>query len=172
MPSSPKIPREMILKESLNLLIEVGWNNVNIKTIAKKIGCSTQPISWHFENMDGLRSQLSVYALDYANSLMEPKPDDPNPFGSVGRAYIDIAYDRPNLFKFLYLDGGSKYSLGGLKEINSDVGNEELAKMIASKYRLNIEDALLYLKDAIVYTHGLLSFVVCDYHFSGRAVQS
>lgn len=41
MPSSPKIPKETILKHALEMLIQDGYSSINIKTLAKKIGCST-----------------------------------------------------------------------------------------------------------------------------------
>ncbi len=70
MPSSPKIPKETILKHALEMLIQDGYSSINIKTLAKKIGCSTQPISWHFGNMENFRSALTEYALHYANEKM------------------------------------------------------------------------------------------------------
>ena len=48
MPTRPKIPKETILQHALDMLIQDGYSSINIKTLAKKIGCSTQPISWHF----------------------------------------------------------------------------------------------------------------------------
>ena len=51
MPTSPKIPKETILQHALEMLIRDGYSSINIKTLAKKIGCSTQPISWHFGNI-------------------------------------------------------------------------------------------------------------------------
>ena len=43
MPSSPKIPRETILKHALDMLIQDGYPSINIKSLAQRIGCSTQP---------------------------------------------------------------------------------------------------------------------------------
>jgi len=70
MPSSPKVPKEKILKAALDLLIREGYGAINIKALAKEIGCSTQPISWHFGNMDGLRRSLTEHALTYAYGKM------------------------------------------------------------------------------------------------------
>lgn len=70
MPSSPKIPKEKILQTALNLIIRDGYDAVNIKTVAKELGCSTQPVSWHFGNMEGFRKALAEYALNYANSKL------------------------------------------------------------------------------------------------------
>ena len=44
--------------------MEEGYPMVNIKTIAAKVGCSTQPISWQFGNMQGMRKELYKYASE------------------------------------------------------------------------------------------------------------
>lgn len=41
MPTRPTIPKELILKNALVLLITEGYENVNIKSIANKIVFST-----------------------------------------------------------------------------------------------------------------------------------
>lgn len=71
-----QISKEVILQKGLELLIRDGYSSVNIKSLAKEIGCSTQPLVWHFENMEGLRKALSEYALNYANSKMCPTADN------------------------------------------------------------------------------------------------
>ena len=85
MPSSPKIPKEVILENALHVLQRDGYENVNIKAVAKEIGCSTQPISWHFGNMDGLRRELSEYAHKVALEKIANSPSD-----SYDLIYMDI----------------------------------------------------------------------------------
>ena len=53
-----QISKEMILQAALEMLIRKGYSAINIKTLSKEIGCSTQPLVWHFENMEGLRKAL------------------------------------------------------------------------------------------------------------------
>ena len=60
MPSSPKIPKETILKAALEMLIEDGYNAITIKTLSNKLGCSTQPISWHFGSMEKQKAQRAL----------------------------------------------------------------------------------------------------------------
>ena len=53
MPSSPKIQKEVILKTAMDLLIREGNGAINIKTVAKELGYSTQPISRQFGSYSG-----------------------------------------------------------------------------------------------------------------------
>lgn len=46
-----QISKEVILEAALKMLIHDGYAAINIKTLSQEIGCSTQPLVWHFENM-------------------------------------------------------------------------------------------------------------------------
>ena len=124
MPSSPKIPKETILQHALEMLIQNGYASINIKALAKRIGCSTQPISWHFGNMENFRNALTEYALDYANKKMLSASEGMSAFSNVGIGYIDIAFDEPNLFRYLYMSGESGYYAGGF-DIFTSFGSGE-----------------------------------------------
>ena len=51
MPRSVQITKEKILTAALDVLIRDGYLAVNIKSIAKELKCSTQPIAWQFGNI-------------------------------------------------------------------------------------------------------------------------
>ena len=100
------ISREVILEAALKILIRDGYAAVNVKTIASEIECSTQPIVWHFENMDGVRTALSEYAREYAaKKAFLDSQNKVESFEFLGRSYVRMALKEPNLFKFLYLGG-------------------------------------------------------------------
>lgn len=156
-----QISKEIILQSALELLIEKGFSEVNIKTLSQKIGCSTQPIVWHFDNMDGLRVALGRYALAYANKKLCPTLDDgDNAFRQIGRAYIRLAINEPNLFRFLYMSGKSQFSLQNFDGLLTDEGNTELIKALSESLQISEIKAGRYLQDTIIYTHGIASLVV------------
>lgn len=62
------------MQAALTLLIDEGISMINIKTLSEKIGCSTQPLVWHFASMDELRGELARYALE-APSLRKSVSD-------------------------------------------------------------------------------------------------
>lgn len=156
-----QISKQVILQAALELLIEKGFPEVNIKTISRKIGCSTQPIVWHFGNMDGLRVALGQYALGYANKKLRPAiGDGVAAFGQVGRAYIRLAVNEPNLFRFLYMSGQSRFSLRNFDGLFTDEGNAELIKSLSESLSVSETEAGRYLQDTLIYTHGIAALVV------------
>lgn len=154
-----QISKEVILQTALELLIRDGYSAINIKTLSKEIGCSTQPLVWHFENMEGLRKALADYALTYANKKMCPSAEGAvNAFEQVGRAYIKMALNEPNLFQFVFLNGSGCYPMNSMVTLAEDGDNAGLIKRIAGEFQIPEQSASQYLQHTIIYTHGLATF--------------
>ena len=71
-----QITKEIILETALQMLIRDGYTAITVKTLASEIGCSTQPIVWHFENMNCFRvflfhsiPQVKHLFFDQSNGL-------------------------------------------------------------------------------------------------------
>lgn len=160
MPSTPKIPREMILANALKMLIRDGYSALNITAIAQQIGCSTQPISWHFGNMEGLRAALSEYARDYAVSkLFAMQEDAVLSFLDLGLNYLNIAFDEPNLFRYLFMNDCGGYVANSIR-VFSDAGqNAVITEMLSDQLGITKALAEIYVQDLTVYVHGLASYI-------------
>ena len=142
------------------MLIEEGYSAINIKTLAKRIGCSTQPISWHFGNMENFRNALTEYALNYANEKMLSASEGMLAFSNVGIGYIDLAFDEPNLFRYLYMSGESGYYAGGFEILTMADTNSAMIEQIANQLGTSADKVSKFFRDTIIYTHGLACFVV------------
>lgn len=155
-----RISKELILQKALEMLIREGYSAINIKTLSKEIGCSTQPLVWHFNNMEGLRKALADYALMYANRKMRPTVEGAvSAFEEVGRAYIKMALNEPNLFQFVFLNGSGCYPKGNIEILVEEEDNAELIKMLANEFQMSEKSAGQYLQNTLIYTHGLAAYV-------------
>lgn len=155
-----QISKEMILQAALEMIIRDGYSTINIKTLSKEIGCSTQPLVWHFENMAGLRKALAEYALNYANEKMRPcTQNGMEAFAGIGMAYINLAFDEPNLFKYLYMSGESGIQAGGFEVLVNADENAAIVGQIADHLKLPKENVSRFFQNTMIYTHGLASFI-------------
>lgn len=159
MPSSPKIPKETILEHALKILIRDGYDALNIKALANEIGCSTQPISWHFGNMEGMRKELAEYALNYANERMRSNTNGMEAFTNVGAAYIEMAFEEPRLFRYLYMSGDSGCLAENFAGLTTADENAAMAEQIAVQLKIPIAKVDIYYRNMMIYTHGLASFI-------------
>lgn len=161
MPRSVQITKEKILTAALNILIRDGYSTVNIKSIAKELKCSTQPIAWQFGNMDNMREALTQEAVIYANQKMMPTSTNCiEAFWQIGYAYINLAFDTPNLFRFVYMGESKNYCRGGFNSILTDRGNAVLIDQLYHYLNISKEQADMLFQRMIVYTHGIVSLVV------------
>jgi len=155
-----QVPKEDILQAALKLMIREGYEQVNIKSVAKELKRSTQTISWSFGNMDNFRTALAEYALAYVNRRMYSDASDPMlEYGNVGTVYIDMAFDEPNLIRFLRSDEKHLKECGGL---GGSFDSEAIAarqKTFSEHYGCSEEDAKHFMLTMMIYTQGLVSMI-------------
>ena len=110
--------------------------------------------------MEGLRKALAEYALNYANEKMRScMQNGMEAFVDFGIAYINLAFDEPNLFKYLYMSGESGFQAGGFDVLVNADENAIIAGQIAGYLKISKEDASHFLQNIMIYTHGLASFI-------------
>lgn len=161
MPRSVQITKEKILAAAIDILIRDGYYAVNIKSIAKELKCSTQPIAWQYGNMDNMREALTQEAVIYANQKMMPTSTNCiEAFWQIGYAYINLAFDTPNLFRFVYMGESKNYCRGEFNSILTDKGNAALIDKLYQYLNINREQADMLFQRMLVYTHGIVSLVV------------
>lgn len=160
MPSSPKIKKEDMLQAALDIVVEEGYAALNIKAVAKKLGCSTAPISWQFGGMDGLREELIPFAEQYMeNTYYSLNENEFATFEQRGRGTIDLALDQPNLFRFLYIgDRNQLLSTGFEIQIEDGNCNQEFLKM-AQELGITSEQAVDFAMTMMVYTQGMATLI-------------
>lgn len=161
MPPKTQIPRERILKTGLELVIREGYAVINIKRLAEELGCSTQPISWSFGNMEKFREELFQYALNYMNSKMKLNGENPvAAFFSVGETYVNMAFDEPNLIRYLRTDSKGLVNLGGIGTIFNEEKSRNLRMGLHKVVGFSEEKAREFMNTVVIYTQGLVTFII------------
>lgn len=165
MGSIARIPKDQILDAALKMLIRDGYDSINIKTLAKELGCSTQPISWHFGSMPNLRKELTEAAFQYADKKMIPLPDDVvaiDRFREMGNRYIDLAYDEPNLARFLTEAHEGHTFAEQFIEILDRSMDETMSRQIADVLSVSVDQAEHLIQTLMLYVQGLVTMILSD----------
>ena len=156
-----KVTREEILAAALRIIIRDGHEALNIKTVSGELGYSTQTVSWTFGNMKNFRDEVARYAHDYVNEKMRSDSLDAiEEYGRVGIVYIDMAYDEPNLIRFLRSDEKRFQAGGGFGQSLNEAVMQERYKTFAKQHGCTAEAAKSYMLDMMLYTQGLVSSVL------------
>ena len=103
MPPKPRITKEMVVDAAFELARETGAENINARTVAKKLNCSTQPVMYHFATMEELKKAAYAKADRYHSEyLMNMESQQGGVMLGIGLNYIRFAMEEPHLFRFLF----------------------------------------------------------------------
>lgn len=101
------ITREDILQAAFKLVSQEGFGHFTARSVAKKVGSSTQPIYLEFENMDDLKAALYEKIYAYLGNEVFPKVHTGDVVVDMSLNYIHFAKRENRLFYALYLDEAS-----------------------------------------------------------------
>lgn len=163
-----KIDKQMILEAAYELLDEGGIEAVAIKSIASKLNCSTQPVSWHFGSMTELKKALYFFAAEKSFSELPSKMENKPAFEAFfisGVHYLSLACEHPNVFRFINIDSTEKTigeRITGPGSIFENQFDKESYEIIAREYDIPEEKLRSAVRDVVIYTHGLAAMMLFD----------
>ena len=102
MPPRVKITKDMIVDAAVEVAARDGVQSINARSVACRLGCSTQPIMYQFATMEELR-QAAYERVDrmHTDYLLNVS-SDVDPLLGMGLNYIRFAKENPQLFRFLF----------------------------------------------------------------------
>lgn len=162
-----QITKEIILKSALQMLIRDGYSSINVKTLAAEIGCSTQPIVWHFENMQKFRQEFFYYCVCYAKeqfTIWNGSLDDL--LTETARKYITIACRTPYLFRFVFVDKKDECKNSDVVQALQLDNTKKIIALLCQEKGLTEAQAASFLMDYEFYIHGIASYTMsgfCNY---------
>jgi len=105
MPPKAKITKEMVINAAFEVTRSGGAENVNARTVSQKLGCSTQPVMYHFAKIEDMKRAVYERASRFHTEyLMNVDPEGDEMLG-IGLNYVRFAVEEPNLFRFLFQSG-------------------------------------------------------------------
>ena len=151
------IYKDEILKTALQMTRENGFDCVNARSVAKRMGYSVQPIYSYFKNMETLRQEVYGAAMQAYNEFIYSRVESERILESMAKANVAFAKYETNRFKLLFFR-----KLNGLNSFNDIyewMGNKQATRQLAQKLSLSeekIKDVYIML---IVFTHGVATMI-------------
>lgn len=153
MPAEKRVTREAILDAAVDVLRDGGFSSINARSVAKKLGCSTQPIYLSFESMDELKAALTERAIvqhtERVRESLRAHAGNDSRYSSYGMGFVQFAAQEKQLFRWLYLEGKQ------LGPYQSDVLLPEVLRTIEEDFGYDEQTARLFHQDMIYYSYGL-----------------
>ena len=156
MPAIKKISKEAIIEAAIDVLRNGGATAINARSIAKKLGCSTQPIYQSFQNMDALKAAMTQRAVALHTQYVWNSNSDTQ-YSCYGMGFVKFAAEEKYLFRWLYLDGEQPGSY------QSDVLLSKIILAIIDEYGYTEEVARKFHQDMTYYSYGMAILANTDH---------
>ncbi len=151
MPKKRRITEEMALRAAAEIVRQGGTEALNVRSLARALGCSTQPIYSLFNNMEGLwyalmgeakaeyRKHIDAYLREGGRSNYE----------AYGMGFVGFAREEQGLFRYLFLTGKG----------TPDPFLDDIESEMMTLYRMPEETAAAFHADMAVFSFGLAVLV-------------
>ena len=151
MPPKVRITKEEIIDTALEMLRENGDGGINARSIASRLGCSTQPIFSNFASMEDLDKAVSKAAYDLYLSFLQREAESGKypKYKAFGMAYISFAKEERELFKHLFMRDRRG------EGISPTLDFEESVEMIMKANGVSEEKARLMHTEMWTFVHGI-----------------
>jgi len=151
MPPLPKFQKEEIIKATMQLTRERGFEAITVRDIAALLGVSTKPIYTVFKSMDELREALLIATNEYYQSFVFERMAqyDYPPYKCMGLSYIAFAREERELFRLLFMRNSDK---DGMLD---DSTYTEAIESIINGLDLDRSSAELFHCEMWIFVHGI-----------------
>ena len=145
----------MILEASFSMFCRKGMENVNARSVAKALNCSTQPIFSYFSGMNDLKSALEREAWSLFAEKINEAIGDEDPMLACSLAYYRFAASQPQLFRSLFL---TQRTAQERAELGMDGSlNARMEAAVAAKTGVTAEQAGTRCTALRIFAHGIAS---------------
>lgn len=158
-----KITEEMVVQAAFDIAREHGVEQVLVKNIALRLGCSVQPIYSYCESMDGLRQKLVERTGQFLGAYLAHRADPQNPFRGVGLAHLSFAREEPRLFKLYFLRKRS--DLHSMAELYARECSPQVAEQLSKAMGITPERARQLHTSMMLHNVGICAIMAmseCD----------
>ena len=170
MPAPKKIEKEAIIDAALEVLRDGGFSAINARSVAKKLGCSTQPIYVSFKSMEELKTALTERAVQMhtqrVRASLQAHEGNDTRYSSYGMGFVKFAAEEKQLFRWLYLEGKQ------LGPYRNDVLLPEVIADIVEEFGYSEDIARRFHQDMIYFSYWLAILANTDHlHLSEQALR-
>ncbi len=105
MPPKARFTKDMVAEAAFEVARIRGVENVNAQTVSQRLGCSTQPVMYHFARIEDMKRAAYEKADRFHTEYLMHIDPRQGVMLSIGLNYIRFAVEEPHLFRFLFQSG-------------------------------------------------------------------
>ena len=152
MPPRSKITREMIIDAAYEIVRESGEGSLNARSIADRLGCSTQPVLYVFRTMDEIRECVYQKADEYHSEYLMQTGENT----SIWKNCMRFSVRERNLLRFLFQSNAFSGRIQGL------IDDERLLPVLeamSAQMGMEVKDVKKFFAAIYYPVHGIASLL-------------
>ena len=159
MPPNVKVTKDNLIAAALDVVRDGGVEALNARSLAAKMGISTQPIFSNFSGMSELMDELIRAAAALSRKYVddEMKLQRHPPYKASGMGYIRFAREEKELFKLLFMQKRQKKEDRGFSDY------DDIIRVIMKNLGIDRETALDFHLQMWIFVHGIATMAATDY---------
>lgn len=161
MPPRIQYTEAQMVEAAVEIVRQTGFETLNARSLAKRLGCSTQPIFRQFGDMKALKAAMLRQAGKVYNRYIDESKKRPEkPYKQAGLAYIRFAREERNLFRLLFMRNRQDEEIPPVME---DDNMDYILSTVVDATGLTREQAYAFHLHMWVFTHGLAVMAATGY---------
>lgn len=153
MPPKIRTTSEDIIKAAMEMTREEGFESLNARSLAERMGISVQPLFRCFKNMEELKQEVVRNILVYYEEYLRNHINTEDALVGLEMAYIRFAKEEKNYFKLIHMS--DRYGFQGMEYISAYGVNKSIVEAMAKITGLEMEKASILYTSCFFTAHGL-----------------
>lgn len=160
MPPIPKIKKEDVIKAALSIVKEQGIAQINARSIAVLLCCSTKPLFRLYLNMKDLKDDLYKEIDKIYDAFIKERLDKNHLLYSQSVAYVQFAREENNLFQAMFLS----HTLDGISlgDVEDAEWNQKAIQSVMSEKCVDRKSACQIFIDMWLYSCGIAMQIITN----------
>lgn len=152
--------KEQIVKSAVKLINEVGWDELNARSLAKKLNISTKPLYRVYSNMDEIKTDVLAEIYRQYGEFILSRIDNKKALLTLCIAYVEFANNYKNLFICLFLSDNLKWKK--IEDVFDEKWNQSTIINLVNKHGCSFEEAKELFLSMWLYSNGLATLIATN----------
>ena len=160
MPATIELSKEHIVKVAVKMVNDNGWDSINARSLAKKLGVSTKPLYRIYNNMDEIKEDIYKEISRQYDEFITSRVDNKKALITLCIAYVEFAQEYKNLFISLFLSNNLKWQ--SFENVLDEKWNQSTIINLVNKHGYSFDEAKTLFMNLWLYANGLATLIATN----------
>ncbi len=157
MPKICALTKEDIIKKSVELVSNFGWNSLNARDLASSLNISTKPLYRIYQNMEEIKCDTYKEIYKQYDEFITSRVDNKKALITLCVAYVEFSKYYKNLFISLFLSNNLNWQ--SIDDVLNEKWNQGAIINLINRCNYTFETAKEVFMHVWLYANGLATLI-------------